>query len=72
MFTKNKTGYMAELDQWLDFTIFEPVKNAAVSRDAKELHICVAECKKLIKNKMLESYRNGLTAKQTSKFKADA
>ncbi len=26
--TESSTGYMAELEEWLDFTIFEPIENA--------------------------------------------
>jgi hypothetical protein len=64
-----QSGYMAELDQWLDFTIFEPIENAINSNDAKELHVAFSECKQLIKRKVLASYHNGLKAKQISNQK---
>lgn len=33
--TNGNTGYMAELDEWLDFTIFEPLENVIASGDTK-------------------------------------
>ncbi len=67
--TGAQTGYMAELEEWLDLTIFEPIENAINSGDAKELHIAFAEGKQLLKRKVLASYHNGLKAKQTSNTK---
>jgi hypothetical protein len=67
--TGANTGYMAELDQWLDFTIFEPIQNAIATGDAKELHVCIAECKQLLKRKVLASYHNGLKAQSANKPK---
>ena len=60
------TGYMAELEEWLDFTIFEPIENAIASGDTKVLHLAFNESKQLLKRKVLASYHNGLKAKQTS------
>jgi hypothetical protein len=64
--TGNQSGYMAELEEWLDFTIFEPIENAIASGDTKVLHLAFAESKQLLKRKVLASYHNGLKAKQTS------
>ncbi len=64
--TGAQTGYMAELEEWLDFTIFEPIERAISDGDAKELHIAFSESKQLLKRKVLASYHNGLKAKQTS------
>ncbi len=64
--TGNQTGYMAELEEWLDFTIFEPTENAIASGDTKDLHLTFSECKQLLKRKVLASYHNGLKAKQIS------
>jgi hypothetical protein len=64
--TGAQTGYMAELEEWLDFTIFEPIENAIATGDTKELHLTFSECKQLLKRKVLASYHNGLKAKQTS------
>ncbi len=61
--TGNNSGYMAELEEWLDFIIFEPIESAIEAGDAKELHICFAEAKQLLKRKVLASYHNGLKAK---------
>ena len=58
------TGYMAELDQWLDEAVFQPIEAAIADEDAKELHIAFAESKQQIKRKVLASYHNGLKAKQ--------
>jgi hypothetical protein len=57
------TGYMAELEEWLDFTIFEPLENAIASGDTKVLHLAFNESKQLLKRKVLASYHNGLKAK---------
>ncbi len=64
--TGNKSGYMAELEEWLDFTIFEPLENAIASGDTKVLHLAFNESKQLLKRKVLASYHNGLKAKQIS------
>jgi hypothetical protein len=64
--TGSSTGYMAELEEWLDFTIFEPIENAIASGDTKVLHLAFNESKQLLKRKVLASYHNGLKAKQTS------
>ncbi len=61
--TGAQTGYMAELENWLDFTIFEPIENAIATGDTKELHLTFSECKQLLKRKVLASYHNGLKAK---------
>jgi hypothetical protein len=64
--TADNGGYMAELDKWLDEVIFAPIQDAITSRDAKELHIRIAESKQLIKRKVLASYHNGLKAKSSN------
>jgi hypothetical protein len=56
--TGAQTGYMAELEKRLDFTIFEPIERAISDGDAKELHIAFAEGKQLLKRKVLASYHN--------------
>jgi hypothetical protein len=56
-------GFMAELDQWLDEAVFEPIERAIASEDSKELHIAFSESKQHIKRKVLASYHNGLKAK---------
>ncbi len=71
--TGSSTGYMAELEEWLDFTIFEPIENAIATGDTKELHLTFSECRQLLKRKVLASYHNGLKAKQSSSsnYKSD-
>ncbi len=61
--TGSNTGYMAELEGWLDLTIFESIENAVATGDTKELHLTFTECKQLLKRKVLASYHNGLKAK---------
>lgn len=65
---RNATGgnYMAELDSWLETAIFEPIQDAITSRDAKELHVLITECKQLIKRRVIASYHNGLKAKTSN------
>ena len=56
-------GFMAELDEWLDEAVFEPIERAIEDEDSKELHIAFTEAKQHIKRKVLASYHNGLKAK---------
>ena len=64
--TGANTGYMAELEAWLDSAIFEPITSAIATQDAKELHIAVTEAKQLLKRKVLASYHNGLKAQSSA------
>ena len=61
--TNGNSGYMAELEAWLDEAVFEPIERAIANEDSKELHIAFSESKQLIKRKVLASYHNGLKAK---------
>ena len=66
---EQKQGYMAELDQWTQGTILDQLYEAwrAVERAPEEfaeecqqnLTNIVAGAKKAIREKVLESYRNG-------------
>lgn len=60
---QQKLNYMAELEAWIHATVFAPITEAIASRDAKELHLAFERGTKAIKNKVLESYRNGREAK---------
>ena len=71
--SENKSGYMAELDQWTQSVVIDPlyqdwgdVQNApdrSVEDECQEhLLNTVAEIKKAIREKVLESYRNGQKA----------
>jgi hypothetical protein len=64
--TQNGRGFMAELDQWLDEMVFEPIEQAISDEDSKELHIAFVESKQHIKRKVLASYHNGLKAKSAA------
>ncbi len=61
--TGAQSGYMAELETWLDEAVFEPIERAIEDEDSKELHIAFSEAKQLLKRKVLASYHNGLKAK---------
>lgn len=63
--SRSSAGYMAELEAWLDETVFEPIEQAIASEDSKELHIAFSEAKQHIKRKVLQSYHNGLKTNQT-------
>ena len=56
-------GFMAELEAWLDESIFEPIEGAIEDEDSKELHLAFSDAKQLLKRKVLASYHNGLKAK---------
>jgi hypothetical protein len=56
-------GFMAELDEWLDRSVFEPIEHAIENGDTKELHLAFSESKQLLKRKVLASYHNGLEAR---------
>ena len=43
--TGSHTGYMAELEQWLDEAVFEPIERAIETGDVKELHLAFIESK---------------------------
>jgi hypothetical protein len=68
--TASNTGYMAELDQWLDETVLVPIEEAIASGDAKELQLAFIEGKQQIKRRVLASYHNGLKAKAASNRKS--
>ena len=61
--TGSNTGYMAELEAWLDESVFQPIERAIETGDTKELHIAFTEAEQLLKRKVLASYHNGLKAK---------
>jgi hypothetical protein len=58
-----QSGYMAQLEAWLDEAVFEPIERAIIANDTKELHLAFAETKRQLKRKVLESYHNGMKAK---------
>lgn len=64
-----KTGYMAELDAWSDKSIIEPLADAYL-RGPEEVIINAQElARKAIREKVVESYRNGQNAGPRKVFK---
>lgn len=61
--TATGKGFMAELDEWLDENVFEPIERAIENGDTKELHLAFTESKQFLKRKVLASYHNGLKAR---------
>ena len=55
-----RSGYMAELEEWLEEIVFEPIKGAIARQDSKELQIAFNEATAQIKRRVLASYHNGL------------
>ena len=53
---------MQELDQWTESTIIEPLLDAAFDADAEVLTQRRLRIKQALRQKMLESYRNGQQA----------
>lgn len=68
--SRGSSGYMAELEAWLDEAVFEPIEQAIADEDTKELHAAFAEAKQRIKRKVLQSYHNGLKTNQTRNQKS--
>jgi hypothetical protein len=64
--SEQKTNYMQELDRWTEATIIEPL--ADVGDEDLYLQL-VEEIKKGIREKVLESYRNGQQAGAPRVFK---
>ncbi len=71
--SEEKQGYMAELDEWTEKTILSPLENAwlgfyetpdqAPAGEVRDhLQSVEAEIKRAIREKVLDSYRNGQAA----------
>ncbi len=63
MFSKRKTNYMAEVESWLEKEVFPPIAES----DSANRRSAYRNASKLIKEKLLESYKNGIAAKQTKR-----
>lgn len=64
-----KTGYMAELDDWTNEAIIEPLADAYL-RGPEEVIVKAQEyAHKAIREKVLESYRNGQNAGPRKMYK---
>jgi hypothetical protein len=62
--SEQKSNYMAELNLWIDANVIGPIESASGS--PQELEMASEQVKKLIRAKVLESYRNGQAAKPTA------
>jgi len=57
---KQKSSFMQELDRWTDATIISPLLSSET--DEEDWEPSIERVKKAIRQKVLESYRNGLSA----------
>jgi hypothetical protein len=57
---KQKSSFMEELDQWTESTIIGPL--FASETDQEDWELTIDRVKKAIRQKVLESYRNGQAA----------
>ena len=62
--SEQKVNYMAELNLWIDANVIGPIESAC--DNPQELEMAAEQVKKLIRAKVLESYRNGQAAKPTA------
>ncbi len=64
--SEKKRGYMAELDSWADENVITPIWDLARSRKedrpAEEGDQVLNDVRQAIRDKVLESYRNGQKA----------
>lgn len=58
---KEKSSFMQELDRWTESTIICPLFASEV--DGEDWEPAIERIKKAIREKVLDSYRNGLRAK---------
>jgi hypothetical protein len=61
--SEQKSNYMQQLDAWTQCTIIDPLHEAIVEGDGRKCDAVCEDVKKAIREKVLESYRNGLKAK---------
>ena len=57
-------SFMQELDQWSSSTIIKPLLDAFNQEDGPDSIVVIEHVKKTIREKVLESYRNGQKAGQ--------
>ena len=57
-------SYMQQLDQWSSSTIIKPLLDAFNQEDGPDSIVVIEQAKKTIREKVLESYRNGQKAGQ--------
>jgi hypothetical protein len=56
---EQKLSYMQQLDQWTEAVVIMPLANPSADEDFDHV---VKQVKKVIREKVLQSYRNGLKA----------
>lgn len=65
--SEQKTSFMTELDMWSEANVVGPLFHTDLNQDNWEE--AVAQVKKAIRTKVLESYRNGQAAGPRKAFK---
>lgn len=74
--TKEQTGYMTELDAWVEHFVIKPLHESWRNQDIafadphgeETVKATVATVRKSIRDKVLESYRNGQAAGPRREF----
>ena len=56
------SGFMAELDKWTDAKVINPLHEAVMDGDDETCQAVCDQIKDAIRQKVLESYRNGQAA----------
>ena len=60
MSEQNKSkSFMEELDQWTETTVVSPLHEAITEGDSRECDAACQQIKRAIRQKVLDSYRNG-------------
>ena len=60
--SENNKGFMASLDEWTDKAVLEPLLDALQSGSSAGINAAQDQIRKAIRTKVLESYRNGMSA----------
>lgn len=57
-----KLNYMQQLDEWSNATVIVPLTRAIQSGEEEIYHACAENVEKAIRDKVRESYKNGVKA----------
>ena len=60
--SEQKLSYLASLDAWSDKSVIEPLANAYLNGSEEVIITAQEYARKAIREKVLESYRNGQAA----------
>jgi hypothetical protein len=60
--SEQKLTYMQQLDAWTEATVINPLHEAITDGDGADCDATCEAVKKAIREKVLESYKNGLAA----------